>query len=645
MTRTQICVDLTQCFDSQTAAKPLIEASGFTRRFCRNEQMESEILIDEFAEYAAACCFIRIPTSDTQLILLTIDGDYRLKSISAGGWLLTSTGPQRSLYWIPCAPVLRLLDVDEHITKEISPAILGFNATPTYLSVEIAAPKNGFVLDVTVWRLSLEAANWQSELNCLASLENQPFFIYGSHSSYARPADLYQHLIHGHIYENLFTWPHNWKIADELDAYALYLVLSGLEFSTGKRLYGLLKQHVLYSVIARQREDGGWHHGEWTDQMECHVRLHCGGMHLLATALEEQSNPVVAEAFYKSAAFVAKLTDETAIGVWFLHDTLEQSREAMDQGPFPWQASRVLGKSETNMFVLNTHLDTLIALDRYRRLTGNTQFDDLIASGQHAATAILARRPAEILYRFLYRLIDLTLLPVEMARRLPLPLRALKRLTWKYLIPRIHYIRTRWPRLVMPNGFIDRALSLRGVSHAYQSVNIWDLIRYRRRFPNQSAVEDAIDKALQYTQETPLRSFWVENKKKGHALGFWADALWHLCLADANPDYRRWLSEAMIHCHDAGFGMPPALLGANTEGLSSVDRVACPSLVDHRLRIANLGCTGRPELLIVNPSNEDILLAWQGEAPANLKWMLADGTYTDTSSIILPARSWLWGHS
>ena len=135
------------------------------------------------------------------------------------------------------------------------------------------------------------------------------------------------------------------------------------------------------------------------------------------------------------------------------------------------------------------------------------------------------------------------------------------------------------------------------------------------------------------------------HEEVGALLGFWADALWHLCLADANSDYRCWLSEAMIHCHDAGFGMPPALLGANTEGLSSIDRVACPSLVDYRLRIANLGCTGRPELLIVNPSNEDILLAWHGRAPANLKWMLADGSYMAASSIILPARSWLWGHS
>lgn len=647
MTRTEICVDLAQCFNSKTAAMPLVQASDFTRRFCRNEQMESEILIDEFTEYAAACCFIRIPTSNVQFILLTIDGDYQLKSISAGGWLLTSDESQRSLYWIPCTPVLRLLDVDKHIIKEISPTILGFNVTSTHLSVEIAAPKNDLVLDLTVWRFSPEAVNWQSELDCLVSLEIQPYFIYGSHSTYNRPADVYAHLIHGHVYDTQFIWPRYWKIADELDAYALYLVLSGLEFSTDKRLYGLLKQHVLYSVIARQREDGGWYHGEWTDQMECHVRLHCGGMHLLATALEEQGNPVVAEAFYKSAVFVAKLTDETAIGAWFLHDTLEQSREAMDRGPFPWQASRVLGKSETNMFVLNTHLDTLIALDRYRRLTGNMQFDDLIVSGQHAATAILAHRPAEVLYQVLYWLIDLTLLPVEIARRLPLPLRVLKRFTWKYLIPRIHYVRTQWPRLVMSNGFIDRALSLQGVSHAYQSVNIWDLIRYRRRFPDQSVAGDVIDKALQYTQETPLRSFWIENKKKGHALGFWTDALWHLCITDPESDYRRWLAEAMIACEDAGWGIPPALLGANTEAVPVEERATVGLIsLDHRLRIANLSRLGKIEVLIANPDKGDIPLCWQDDQHLELlQWQSSSGdVYTYADPLMVPARGWLRGY-
>lgn len=607
-----------------------------------NGSAQTEHLLDGFDSARILCAFMRKPVQADDTLRLRIEGNYCIQSSSVGGWLLLpNSSSTYNYYWIPRLPCLRRIDADGHILAERPLNIETVNAAVDHLEVLFSVSGKG-LLDIVVWCFPMEGHPFTEVFGELSVLETQPYFIYGSHSTYNRPADVYAHLIHGYVYDTQFIWPRYWKIADELDAYALYLVLSGLEFSTGKHLYGLLKRQILYSVIARQREDGGWYHGEWTDRMECHVRLHCGGMHLLATALEEQHDPVIAEAFRKSAAFVAKLTDETAMGAWFLHDTLELSRDGMNHGPFPWLASRVLGKSETNMLVLNTHLDTLIALDRYRRLTGDTQFDVLITSGQRATAAILARRPAEALYRFLYRLIDLTLLPVESARRLPLPLRALKRLTWKYLTPRMHRIRTRWPRLVMPNGFIDRALSLRGVSHAYQTVNLWDLIRYQRRFPDQPIAE-IINKALTYIQNTPLRSFWVEHKKKGHALGFWADVLWHLCMVDPEPDYRRWLGEAMIACEDAGWGMPPALLGANTEAVPVGERLACPIPTDHRLRIANLSRSARVEVVIVNPGKENIPLRWQDDRRLELQWQSSAAGDVHPDSPVAPARGWLWG--
>ena len=66
------------------------------------------------------------------------------------------------------------------------------------------------------------------------------------------------------------------------------VALSGLELATGKLIYTLLKRQLLFSVIARQSEDGGWYHGEWTDLMESHYRFHNGAMLLLEAALKEQ---------------------------------------------------------------------------------------------------------------------------------------------------------------------------------------------------------------------------------------------------------------------------------------------------------------------------------------------------------------------
>ncbi|NMF96726.1 hypothetical protein GPA27_04920 [Aromatoleum toluolicum] len=588
----------------------------------------------------AACLFLRTTGTETRSIEVALRGGYRLQSVAAGGWLLVSSIEGSPLYWIPRPPMLRSLDGHGHITHESPATLTGMTASDALLFAQFSSPAMGFHIDFVLWKLPPDLADWRDETDCLATIETQPYFVYGSHSSYRRPADVYAHLVHGHVYETQFAWPRNWKIADELDAYALFLVLTGLELASGKRLYGLLKQQVVVSVIARQRDDGAWYHGEWTDDMECHVRLHVGGMHLLATALEEDSHPAVRTALAKAAAFVTELADQTEKGAWFLHDTLELSAAGMDKCPFAWQGSRTWQKSETNMLVLNTHLDSLIALDRYRALTGETKFDALIASGQAATRALLACRPAEKLYALLFRVIELTWLPANSAARLPMPLRALKRLGWKYLVPRMHRIRIRWPRLVMPNGYIDRAINLAGVSHAYHTVNVWDLLRYQHRFSEED-LRDVIEPALAYTRNGPLLEYWGSLGERGHALVFWVDALWHLCMTSGNAAHRIWLAEAMLQCARAGFGLPPALLGTNTEVVPVSERRACPSPVDSQLRIANLGRSYRDEILIINPTTRDIPLAWRKEPDTTLRWVSSDGAGSSTS---VPAHGWLWGH-
>src|SRR5690606_31868412 len=153
-------------------------------------------------------------------------------------------------------------------------------------------------------------------------------------------ADLYQHLIHGHIYENRTQWPFNWKICSENDAHSLYVTLSGLFRSTGKRIYDLLRKQIVLSVVDRLGEDGAFRHGEWSRNMECHDRLHASGIHLRLDYLAEHDDPVVADALQRAAHFLAARPDKTDLGQWFLHDELEQSEAGMRQSPFTWKASR-----------------------------------------------------------------------------------------------------------------------------------------------------------------------------------------------------------------------------------------------------------------------------------------------------------------
>ena len=111
------------------------------------------------------------------------------------------------------------------------------------------------------------------------------------------------------------------------------------------------------------------------------------------------------------------------------------------------------------MLVLNTHLDTTIAMNRYRLITGDTQYQALVVSALNSTRAVLGLRTADWLYKPLFWAIGLTMLPTESASKLSIPIRAIKRFAAQYLIKKLPNIKEFFPRLVMPNGYIDRQMS------------------------------------------------------------------------------------------------------------------------------------------------------------------------------------------
>lgn len=584
----------------------------------------------------AECLFVRTGTTGAHLAL---DGRYKVEVTPGGGWLVVPDSQSQPAYWLPRLPIRRKLDVDGHILVEESASIEGIEAGPSMLALRIGAGEG--VLDFVAWRL--DDPLLVEELAKLTPLEQQAWYLWGSHTIYARPADLYQHLIHGHVYENRTSWPHYWKICSENDAHALYVTLTGLFRATGKRIYDLLRCQIALSVVDRQDEDGAFRHGEWSRGMESHYRLHASAMHLMMDHLAERDDPAVAASLTRASAFLASRPDKTKLGAWFLHDDLEQSPVSMTQSPFTWKASQVLGKSPSNMLVLNTHLDTLIGLDRFGRQSGQSEYLLLVDSALGAANKVLALRPAEPLYRMVSAMLCLTFLPAAKAARLPIHKRVLKRIGWKWLAPRLHLLKTAYPRLVMPGGYIDRAISLKGVSDAYQSINLMDLLRFVRRFPS-AKVDEVLREALTFTHDSGLLDRWGEVPQKAYALGFWAEALWHACMIYSNAEYRVWLAEAMLRLESKQMGLPPSLLGANAEAIPLSQQHPCPVPADSRLRVANL-CQGEKlEFLVVNPTDTEIELGWLSPPVGNLRWTEAAGRPVETT-INVPAQGWMRGKS
>ena len=517
---------------------------------------------DTFEE--ADCVFLRTAA----ITRFRLDGDYRLKRSPAGGWLLHSRDLSAPSYWLPAPTTQRRTSAQGHILEERAAELDGFDLDSNGVTIDFSAIPEGWTLDAVIWKLIDPALI--DELQTLTPIETQGYFLLGSHTRYGQPADLYRHLIHGWVYEDRYAWPHQRRICSENDAHALHLVFNGLQLATGKRIYRLLKAQLLLSVLSRQSEDGGFRHGEWTGNMEAHYRLNASAMHLFLDTLQYESDPTVIGAAKQLAEFLTLNRDDMSAGVWFLHDELEHSPEGMNLAPFKWRPSCVLGKSPSNMLVLNTHLDTSIALDRFGKVCGETRYQPLVDSACKAAQAVLSMNSAERLYQILFYAIGLTLLPTDQARKLPLPLRALKRLAWKYLNPNLYRIKVIFPRLVMPNGYIDRNLALGSFAFHYLTINLMDLTRFRRRF-KEVRVDELIAKSAFFIQTSGVRERWKELKYERYALGFWAEALWHICQEfPDHAEYQDWYKEACADLEAMRMGLPPSHLRGNAEAIIAV---------------------------------------------------------------------------
>jgi hypothetical protein len=633
----------------------VVSSSLFSR--VRGELRDGATLIyDQFpGADDAACAFVRIPVKGPGVVWFVVEGAYEVTSCAAGGWLLEARRKGERSYWFPQPPALRAFDAHGRIVREEAPRIADFRASDGDLAVSITTAP-GLALDLTFWSIPSQGVGLCEELKQLSNLERTRVFLWSSQAAYQSPASLYRYLINGSVYQDALAWPRKWRFCCELDAYELFNWLTGLERSTRKSLYNLLRRQVLLSVVSRQSADGGWYHGEWTDMNESHYRFHNGALLLLENALHEWSDGFLWTALRRGVEFVAAKADKTDLGLWFLHDSLEASAELLDEmhrqtgaiakGHGAWRPSRMLGKSLTNKLILNSHLDTTIVLDRYRELSGDQRFVGHVDSARAATRALLARKPADLIYRAIYGMVRLTLLPEAEARRLPLPVRAFKRLTSLYLIPNLYRLKRLAPRIVMPGGFVDRHLSMLHFDAKYHAVNMMDLVRHLRRFPNDG-VDEVLDGAIEFVMGNRRRTlrWWGEAKPRQFAIVVFAEAMFQLCLLRPSPAHRSHLAESLLLIDDLGLGVPPSLLGGNAEATPLQSRVACPTPASRRLLVANLSRDGHPEILLINPSSEAIELAWDAVPPNDLVWINEDagvviGGHTPEC---VPPRSWLLG--
>lgn len=595
----------------------------------------AKIILDKFKE--AESIFIYTKQKEIEIIL---DHPYTIEKIDLGGYLAKPKNSVGKVLWIPIIPKQFKLNSQQQILDEKPAELISISWQKENGSITFSAQTDTEFYFV-IWRFPFSIID--AGLLTLNSIESQQYFLWGSHAYVSKPSDLYRHLIFGSVYDLRYSWPQNKRCFSENEAHALYTIYSGLEKSTGKSIYRCFQLQLVLSVIHRQSDDGGWYHGMWTDDAECHYRLHTSGIHMLLDEYTRSKCPTVKIALEKAVNFLSKTTDQLVCGAWFLHDSLELTEAAMNKGPFRWIANKTLGKRVSNMLVLNTHLDSTIAINRYAKLTGDSQYDELIASALHSTRTVLSLKPAEWLYKPLFWAIGLTMLPTETAKRLPLPIRAIKRIASEYLIKMLPDIKARFPRLVMPNGYIDRELSLRTWAIDYQTINLMDLCRYARAFPGQ--LDDSIlEKALEFTQTSGLIKRYQELPSgKQYAPGFWVEALYYRCLSKPDMKYRQWLAEGIIQNKVSGLGFSPSLMGTNGEAVPFEKQIQLAEINNPWISIANLSYDEAIEYLLINLSEQEVTISSLDSAINKLNWTDSLGNYMDSKNLKIQASNWIIG--
>jgi hypothetical protein len=174
-----------------------------------------------------------------------------------------------------------------------------------------------------------------------------------------------------------------------------------------------------------------------------------------------------------------------------------------------------------------------------------------------------------------------------------------------------------------------------------------DLTRMQLCYPEE-CLADIIDDAVKAIIDSSITRYWAEVKpgnRQQFALVVWIEALCNLCMLSRDFSYRRYIAEAAICAIENDIGLPPVVLGSNPEAVKICSWIPCPSPIDSRLHVINLSCKGQIEVIVVNCSDSDVKLHWQGDHRYDMSWKDADGQRVDTSESVFSVspRRWLVG--
>lgn len=518
---------------TQKTAAPDFTTDDFERTEQYFDHLCSQ-LVDVHSKYRVRICYLRVASGDIATkvcisssgtvnqvlegnrfgVLLKVNYEEQQYTV----WLPptpaqygnpTQSSPRETLVWLPSGPEAFSFDKHKRISTRCASSV-GSYQWQFQPNIQLTVFPPSQVGEVAVFPyVVMEDPDGQlfEELSVLTDEETR---LYRKTNWFypRKPADVWNYLIDGSLYDPRFLEGVNKRFKCQQCAYAWWNYFDFLHKQTSKKIYTVLQDEVAYSVLLDMSENGEWGHGFWSDDIETHTRFHLDGLHLLISQYEKTGNPIWLEAAKKGMDFVSehiteKLDDD---GIWYLHDTVEHSR-------LHYFKSTLFGKTPNNSLCINTHVQALTVLHRLHAIAPEEKtYGEMFEKGVKALQKALTYQPAEALYRPL-----MTWVLKYQTTKKP---RSKKDKLVKYAqapIILLFYwaVRSLFPRIVQPNGFIERDIDLSFASDWYHIINLKDLLTLYQQEPlpwlvpcitngvslvRQLNLADALERKLHYIE-------------------------------------------------------------------------------------------------------------------------------------------------
>jgi hypothetical protein len=344
-----------------------------------------------------------------------------------------------------------------------------------------------------------QGTEFEEETSGLAGIRHLPLFKSDWFAARS-PQDLWDYLIDGEIYDPRPSRVGGGRFRCQQCGLAWWSYLQGMHTSTGLSLFRLLAREVAWSVRADLLVRGEWVHGMWNEPPETHLRFLLDGVLLMVFEGETSGEDGwIVDASTTMHDVIQRYTDSLDNGnLWFLHDSLEINNAGASV------KNDVLGATRGNTLCLNTHVQALTVLNRLRNraeLSHREALESAYQQGLAALQSILALRPAERLYKLLGKCV----MPAVTSKKRPgFSARLGRALFFRVLRRPYWWVRRTHPRIVYPNGFIERDMNSSMLADDYHVLNLKDLLVLYSQDP-QPWLESVINDGMDFASRIDLR--------------------------------------------------------------------------------------------------------------------------------------------